>query len=151
MKKKLLSLDDHPILLEAFDSGDQALKDLIHDRIQANVELDPNTSCMIYTGFWEAGSGQAKIRIGARIYPLCRAAAWVYLPGFRLWGKNLAVRTCDSPACANPEHLVVAADRSEAIRLQRSAGRLGSAIERLARGQATEEDLRVLDSEVEGV
>jgi len=134
----LLSLEDHIFLLEAHDAKEQNLKDQVYEKMQSRIEFDPATECCIYTGSWEA-NGQAKMRVNNRIYCVSRLAAWVYYQGFQLWGNNRAVRTCDSPACCNPEHITTVRGLKEALAAQREAGRFGDGpAVRLTRAQATE-------------
>ena len=89
--KKLLELDESILALERFDDTEQDVKDRIHQMVQERTEFDPETDCQIFTGAWEE-NGQAKMRVGARVYCLSRIVAWLYHPGFQLWGLNRAVR-----------------------------------------------------------
>lgn len=138
--RELIGLDDSIGRLDAFDDVDQELKDRVFQRLQDNSELEASTGCVIYTGFWEA-NGQGKVRVGAHVRNLARATAWVYIEGFRIHGPERAVRTCDSPACCNPDHLMVVSSQAEAMKLQRFAGKLGDGTHRLTRAKA--EALRV--------
>lgn len=144
MGRRLLSLDDHILGLERFDDREQDNKDKVFERVQARCEYEASTGCLIYTGAWEV-NGQAKIRVGGRVYCLSRVAAWLYVPGFRLWGLERAVRKCDSPACCNEEHIEVLASQAQAIAAQRKRGRLGNARHKLTRALARE--ARVLHGE----
>jgi uncharacterized protein YfkK (UPF0435 family) len=121
--KKLLVLDDSILELERFDDDEQDVKDRIHQMVQERTEFDPATNCQIFTGAWEE-NGQAKMRVGARVYCLSRIVAWLYHPGFQLWGLNRAVRKCDNPACCNGEHVVVVADQAEAMSALRRNGKV---------------------------
>lgn len=134
----LLALDDHIFKLEAFDQREQDLKDRVYEKMHSRIEFDPATECCIYTGSWEA-NGQAKMRVNNRIYCVSRLAAWVFYEGFQLWGNNRAVRSCESPACCNPEHIVAVRGLREALAAQREAGRFGDGpAVRLTRSQAAE-------------
>jgi hypothetical protein len=109
---------DRPVCsLNGSDSVDQALKDKIHARLNdpKRFSYEPSTDCWLYCGSWN-DQGQAVIRVGVKPYPVSRVAAWLYTEGFELWGANTAVRTCDCPACFNPDHLLVFPDRSSAWR-----------------------------------
>ncbi len=132
----LLSLDDHISLLDGFDSAEQDFKDLIYARIAERSEFDAGTECIIYTGSWEP-SGQAKMRVGAQVYCLSRITAWIYFPGFKMWGVQRVVRTCDAPACCNPDHVRVLADQAAAMNAQRDAGRIGDPRKQLNRARAS--------------
>ena len=121
--KKLLSLEDDILELERFDDTEQDVKDRIHQMVQERTQFDPATDCQIFTGAWEE-NGQAKMRVGARVYCLSRIVAWLYHPGFQLWGLNRAVRKCDNPACCNGEHVVVVADQAEAMSALRRNGKV---------------------------
>jgi hypothetical protein len=123
MKRKLLSLDDPVIRLEAFDGSEQDVKDRIHELVMKQSEYDPDTDCQIFTGCWEQ-NGQAKMRVGAGVYTLSRIVAWLFHKDFKLWGKNRAVRTCDNPACCNGEHVVVVRNQAEAMSLLRRKGKV---------------------------
>jgi hypothetical protein len=122
----LLSLDDHILNLDRFDSKEQDLKDLIHARLQDRTEVDFGTGCTIYTGAWEE-NGQAKMRVGRRVYSITRVSAWLYLRGFQLWDVRRVVHKpcCPNPACYAQDHLVVLADQAEALAAQMRSGRLG--------------------------
>lgn len=122
----LLTLDSHIIGLDAFDAVEQDLKDLIHQRLQERTEIDFRTGCSIYTGAWEA-NGQAKMRVGRRVYSVTRVSAWLYLRSFKLWDIRRVVHKpcCPNPACYQQNHLLVLADQAEALAAQLRAGRLG--------------------------
>lgn len=135
-KPRLLSIEDHVALLDGFDSSEQDLKDRLYERIQTRTEFDPLTECVIYTGAWEPRSGQARIRLGTKVYCLTRVTAWIYLPGFRIWSGRRVVRTCDAPACCNPDHIRVLADQAAAMDHQREVGKIGSAPNHLTRRKA---------------
>lgn len=122
-KSRLLGLDDHIVGLERFDGDEQDVKDRVHQMVQERTEFDPATECMIYTGAWEQ-DGKAKMRVGARVYCLSRIVAWLYKGGFQLWGLERAVRTCDSPACCNGDHIVVYRNQAEATSALRRNGKV---------------------------
>jgi hypothetical protein len=122
--KRLLDLDSHILGLERFDGQEADIKDEIHARLQARCEVDAGTGCWVYTGCWER-SGIAKIRVGTRIYCVPRVAAWLYREGFAIWDVEVVGRSCQTPACFNPDHLLLRADQAEALRRQREGGRLG--------------------------
>lgn len=123
---KLLDLEDHILGLDRFDAAEQDLKDLIHERLQARTEVDSRTGCTIYTGAWEQ-NGLAKVRVGRRVYSITRVAAWLYLPGFKLWDVRRVGHKpcCPNPACFSVDHLVVLADQAESLAAQVRNGRLG--------------------------
>lgn len=109
-----------PNALEVYDLNtlndrDQDLKDRIYERLQARSQSDPETDCVIYLGAWSE-KGNAKIRVGQKVYNLNRVAAWIFFETFELWGQNIAFHTCESPACFNPGHLGVAKDLSAALK-----------------------------------
>jgi hypothetical protein len=109
--------------LDRFNSADQRLRDKIHERLLNRSEADPLTGCQIFTGCWDA-TGRGKVRVGGQVYPLDRVSAWLYIPGFQLWDGRFLSRVCDSPACINPQHLLVVESRQECLALQRARGRL---------------------------
>lgn len=101
--------------LNVRNSRDQDLKDRVYERLMARSESDPETSCHVYLGAW-TDKGNAKIRVGQRVFNLNRVAAWIFFETFELWGANIAFHKCETPACFNPSHLGVARDISEALR-----------------------------------
>src|SRR5215831_9613653 len=133
MTKRLLNLDDDILELEAFDDMEQALKDRVHQRLSERCEVDHATGCWIYTGAW-GEDGQGKVRVGYKVYPVSRVAAWLYLKGFRLWDVPLVLhkRWCPHPACFNPDHLVIVDDLAKRLAHQRRCGRLGRCVRRLS-------------------
>jgi hypothetical protein len=120
--------------LDAQDVADQTLRDRVHQRLNERCQLDPETGCWIYTGNWD-DRGTSRVRVGVRTYTLTRVAAWLYVAGFELWDARWVYHlgVCPNPACFNPEHLAVAADRAAAQAAMRAIGRYGSAA---GRGQA---------------
>jgi len=122
--QKKLALDDHILDLNSFDAKEQDLKDKVHEMLQARMEIDHVTGCWIYTGAWEE-NGQAKMRIGRKVYGVHRVAAWLYFAGYDLWDVTRIAHDCQSPACFNPEHLVILQDQADCIAYQAARGRLG--------------------------
>lgn len=129
-----LSLESHVLDLERRDASEQEFKDKIHALLQSRCEVDFGTGCWVYTGCWEK-SGIAKIRVGTRIYCVPRVAAWLYLRGFSLWDGQVVGRRCQTPACFNPDHLLIHLDQAQAIRRQNAAGRLGANHRHLSRAK----------------
>lgn len=122
----LLTLDSHILGLDQFDGAEQDFKDVIHARLQERTEIDFRSGCTLYTGAWEV-NGQAKMRVGRRVYSITRVAAWLYLKGFALWDVRRAAHKpcCPNPACYATEHLVILADQAESLATQMRCGRLG--------------------------
>jgi hypothetical protein len=86
---------------------EEQLKDRVHERLLPQCEVDPETECWIFVGGWNR-SGQGVVRIGGKQHAASRVAAWVYLGGFDLDDPSVRVKhTCQSPACINPDHLLV--------------------------------------------
>lgn len=95
---------------------DQELRDRVHERILARCSSDGN--CSIYEGNWDA-DGTPKIKVGVRTYSLVRVVAWLY-KGLELWSPSAPVHTCRSPACANQDHVIILASRTEAMNYLRA-------------------------------
>jgi hypothetical protein len=131
-KPDLLSLDDHVLRLDELDTAEADFKDRIHERLMALSECEPSTDCYVYTGCWEE-SGQAKMRVGGRVYHVSRVAAWVYFEDFQIWSNARTLRTCKTPACCNPEHIYVVRNQREAMAATKAAGRLVTTSNRLTR------------------
>ena len=84
---------------------EDALKDVIHERLLLRREVDNLTECWVYTGAWQP-SGLGIIAVGKRRPTASRAAAWVYVGGFKLDDRRVYVMSCPkAKACFNPEHL----------------------------------------------
>jgi hypothetical protein len=122
MSQRKVRLSDHIFCLNRCDTNEQNQKDRIHQRILSRVEHDHQTGCAIYTGVWEE-SGQAKMRVGRKVYCLSRIVAWIYRKGFDLWGHERALRTCNNPACCAEDHIVVVEDQAAAMRHHQARGR----------------------------
>lgn len=77
----------------------------IAERLEAYSVPEPNTGCVLWTGARQKRSGYGQIQIGDRsrlAHRVSKANAGYSVP------EGSAVRhTCDTPACINPEHLVV--------------------------------------------
>ena len=131
--------------LNAWDHREQEIKDKAHARLNARCELDPNTGCWTYTGYWDA-KGQGQIRVGKRVYTLPRVSAWLYIAGFRLEDHRWAFRRCTNSACFNPEHVFIAANQAEALALLRGMGRFGGGWRKLC--QEIADRLRMLYQEL---
>jgi len=140
-----------PLEVDVYDlnvrnSRDQDLKDRIYERLMGRSESDPETSCQVYLGAW-TDHGNAKIRVGQRVFNLNRVAAWIFFETFELWGENIAFHTCETPACFNPGHLGVAKDISEALREIHRLRRPRQPGRRLNKEKATQLRLRHFDEE----
>lgn len=137
-------LEAHFYDLNVQNAKDQDLKDRIYERLQARSECDPDTDCQIYLGAWTE-KGNAKMRVGHRVYNLNRVAAWIFFEDFELWGENVAYHKCESPACFNPDHLGVAKDVAEALRKIHALKRPRAPGRRLNKAKAATLRLRHFD------
>jgi hypothetical protein len=99
----------------------QDLKDQVHDRLKALLELDHQTGCWVYVGPWQPATGLGVIRVAGRQFTAHRVAAWLWVEDFELADRSVRVRhTCrDCPACCAPEHLRV--ERKAAVAQRRAA------------------------------
>lgn len=100
------------------DEDEDDLKDAVYERLMdpLRFQTDPDTDCMIFLGSWTE-SGVGRVRVGQRVYNVCRVAAWVFL-GEPLWSDRCPYHRCDNPACFNPDHIGVAPSRSIAYALR---------------------------------
>jgi hypothetical protein len=132
------SLQDDQNQLNRHDLTEQDLKDKIHARLHARCELDPQTDCWVYTGYWRP-NGQALIRVGRQSYTLPKVSAWLYIPGFCLTDGRMAVRDsriCQCAACFNPDHILVTPSRASGMELMRRMGWLPRGRRKLSQAKA---------------
>ena len=80
-------------------------KEIIRDRLMARIQFDEQTGCWVYGGAWEQ-NGTGRMRVGYRVYRVGAVALWVFRD-VPLWAKCFRIRTCQTPACANPLHFEV--------------------------------------------
>ena len=83
----------------------QRLRHKLADRLLAQREIDPATGCWVWCGTWLA-NGHGVLKLGETQRTVAHVAAWLWLSGFELGDRRIRVyRTCQIPACFNPEHL----------------------------------------------
>lgn len=80
-------------------------KETIRDRLVARIQFDQDTGCWVYDGAWDH-NGVGRMRVGYRVYRVAAVALWVFRD-VPLWAKCFRIRTCETPACANPLHFKV--------------------------------------------
>jgi len=107
-----------------FDNGRQALP--VVERIRANCDIQPN-GCWLWRGHCDSGGyGQTKVgsrRDGTRRSVRCHVATWESIHGPTPVGMELDHFVCDTPRCANPDHVrpvtpLVNTLRSQAVTAQ---------------------------------
>jgi len=111
-----LKRSDSILLLNRFDRDEQNLKDKINQRILSRCEADPQTNCIIYVGSW-THNGQAVMRVNWRTYTLTKIVCWINRKDFLLHGRRVVLRTCDSPACVNFDHMAIISSAREAAKI----------------------------------
>jgi hypothetical protein len=95
----------------------QADKDALLERLWARTEIDPETGCFIFTGYWDE-CGIGRIWFNGASQQVARLAAWIYNADFNLEGDEVVVHyRCQSPACWNFEHIKVVANVDAQLRL----------------------------------
>ena len=107
-------------------------------RILGKLRIDPS-GCMVWTGQLDR-DGYGVLRVGRR---MMRVARVVFLGAGRPLPKGHVVRhTCDTPACANPAHLVAGTQLANVQDMDRRGRRVNAP----ARG--TKQGLAKLTDEV---
>jgi hypothetical protein len=90
-----------------FDNGRQARP--VVERIRDNCEIDPRSKCWLWRGHCDIGGyGQTKVgstRNGTNRSVRCHVATWEALHGLTPLGLELDHFVCDTPRCANPDHV----------------------------------------------
>ncbi len=89
----------------------------IRRRLKSRLQIDKITGCHLYCGAWNA-KGRALMRVGHKVYTIQRVVAWLNGKA-ELWEDVYRYRTCQTPACANPRHIRVAASFGEALKEMR--------------------------------
>lgn len=100
----------------------QELRDRLFEKLQSLCEVDHESGCWIYCGAWDRG-GRGRMRVGRHVFSVKRVAAWIYRGGFELARGKVVAGTCGTPACFNPDHLLVAADWADAWHRLKRLGR----------------------------
>jgi len=114
----MLALADHIVCLNKLADAEQEYKDCLHEKLNRQCTLVPDTDCWLYTGGSILSCGQIRIKVGTRTYHVGRIAAWLYVGGFEIWDSRLeVVHTCRHLSCFNPDHLRIVSGRSEALRI----------------------------------
>src|SRR5215467_12028263 len=89
-----------------FDNGRQARP--VVERIRDNCDIRPN-GCWLWRGRCDIGGyGQTTVgsrRDGSRRRVRCHVATWEALHGTKPSGLELDHFVCDTPRCANPDHV----------------------------------------------
>jgi hypothetical protein len=95
-------------------------KEDIKARLLVKRQIDPETQCWIWTGNWtKQGAGQIYLPYRQWIY-VHKASAHVWLDA-PLKGANVVhKKKCSTPACFNPDHLLVVDSLQEICRLQKA-------------------------------
>ena len=115
-------VEDCPVILFSQSNvTEEHLKDVIHERLNKRCELDAETGCWVYCGYWDR-YGTGRIRVGNDVYSVQRVAAWIYLGNFELWDRRRVYHRscCPNPACFNPDHIQVIDGHPSPYRLLRS-------------------------------
>jgi hypothetical protein len=102
-------------------AGVELTKDDIANRLLARRQKDPKTGCWVWTGHWTRnGQGQIYIPVKKLTYAH-KAAAHVWL-GTPLYGPHKVVhkKECGTPACFNPDHLLIFQTESEIAQAQKA-------------------------------
>ncbi len=95
-------------------------KSAIRERIKSRIQKDPATGCHVYCGAWSS-RGYGLIRVGHKTYTIQRVVAWLAGKA-ELWEDVYRYRKCQTPACANPRHIKIAASFGEALKEMRRLG-----------------------------
>ena len=95
----------------------QTKKDMALERLWANTEIDPETGCFIFNGYWDEWD-IGRMWCEGRNRTVARLAAWIYREDFELDGDQVVLHyRCQSPACWNFEHIRIVNSVGEQLRI----------------------------------
>lgn len=96
----------------------------IRARLYSQVEADPVTGCIVFTGCWDR-EDSPRFRVGYTVYRARKVAAWVCGKIADLYTPLLVYRKCQTPACIAPEHIAVARTWAAMMKPRRKLRRRG--------------------------